>query len=451
MERLSVGISIKMVAKEILMAGLKRVPLAGDAFDVVDNIAKSHETLRMQQRLQEIETGMTSFDRRMRDLVKSEIEQTVLGLGRRDLNGPDFTHHIKNLYDIRQNGWSPALFQGLLERSVHWGELCKNPSHYGSVLADRQALDTSKLQVFIDADKTRILELTPFALHGLLAHQHDDTIRSNIVTSADVWALVDTGTPKQPGKTLPKIGDIITNSLGMTFAWVPPGDSWLGEHYSSSGGDGKPGTTKFTLPRGLWCGVYPVTQAEWQDVMGSNPSHFKGNPRYPVESVSWNDVQKFIEQLNQRTRADGLVNRLPTEQEWEYICRGGPISQDQSKYHFYFARSKTDLTPAPTNDLCSTQANFNGGNPAGSAPQGPYLQRPCDVGLYLPNPLGICDLHGNVWEWTSSQDGSHRVFRGGSWRNHGERCTAANWLSNGPDIRYFDLGFRLLAVPSGKK
>ena len=61
----------------------------------------------------------------------------------------------------------------------------------------------------------------------------------------------------------------------MKFAWVPPGKSWLG------GGGGKPGTQEFTLPQGLWCGVYPVTQAEWQAVMGNNPSHFKGNPRTP--------------------------------------------------------------------------------------------------------------------------------------------------------------------------
>ncbi len=140
--------------------------------------------------------------------------------------------------------------------------------------------------------------------------------------------------------------------------------------------------------------------------------------------------------------------RLPTEQEWEYICRGGPVSKDQSDYHFYFARSKTDLTPAPTNDLSSTQANFDGNYPAGSAAKGPYLERTSEVGLYLPNPLGIYDLHGNVWEWTSSQEGSDRVIRGGSWYDHGSNCTAANRLWVGPGIRCSIVGFRLLAVPS---
>jgi formylglycine-generating enzyme required for sulfatase activity len=236
----------------------------------------------------------------------------------------------------------------------------------------------------------------------------------------------------------------VANSLGMQFAWVPPGDTRLG------GGAGKPGSQKFTLNEGLWCGVYPVTQAEWEAVMGDNPSYFKGNPRYPVESVSCKTVQQFIKMLNQKSAWDGLVYRLPTEQEWEYICRGGPISQDQSKYHFYFARSPDDLTSNPSNNLSSHQANFDGTLPAGSASKGPYLERPCDVGLYLPNPLGICDLHGQVWEWTSSSKGSIRVIRGGSWLDDGMSCTASLrcWnVSRDPD--YF-LGFRLLAVPSGK-
>jgi len=247
-----------------------------------------------------------------------------------------------------------------------------------------------------------------------------------------------------------KVGQVNTNSLGMAFAWVPPGESWLG-----GGSDGEPGTEKFTLKQGLWCGVYPVTQAEWQAVMGNNPSHFKDNPRYPVESVSWNDVQKFIEKLNQQASADGLLYRLPTTEEWEYICRGGPISKDQSKYNFYFARLKSDLTPAPTDDLSSTQANFNGKYPAGSATKGPNLIRPCEVGLYMPNPLGLYDLHGNVWEWTATEwnstDGPCRVYRGGSWEDEAGLCTASQ------QSRKFDpgegepnLGFRLLAVPSVK-
>jgi formylglycine-generating enzyme required for sulfatase activity len=241
-----------------------------------------------------------------------------------------------------------------------------------------------------------------------------------------------------------------SNSLGMQFAWVPPGQSWLG------GGGGKPGTKEFTLKDGLWCGVYPVTQQEWQAVMGNNPSYFRwNNPRCAVETVSYEAVQEFIDKLNKHlSEKDGLVYRLPTAQEWEYICRGGPISQDQSQYDFCFARSKTDLTPNPSNDLSSTQANFNGDYPAGSAANGPFLERTCEVGSYLPNPLGIYDLHGNVSEWTSSlsgvSDGS-RLTCGGSWNAKAVQCAATfRFIGVYPDADD-NRGFRLLAVPFGKE
>jgi formylglycine-generating enzyme required for sulfatase activity len=246
-----------------------------------------------------------------------------------------------------------------------------------------------------------------------------------------------------------KIGDVIeaplTSTLKLKLAWVPPGRSWLG------GGGDRSGTQEFTLPKGLWCGVYPVTQAEWQAVMGNNPSHFGGKPRHPVENVSWDDVQQFLDKLNARLARGGLTYRLPTEQEWEYICRGGPLSQSQSAFHFYFARSKTDLTSAPTNDLSSHQANFDGTYPAGSASKGPYLQTTSEVGLYLPNPLGVYDMHGNIWEWTSSQEGSSRVFRGGCWSFIAEFCTASNRYGNEPGIRNLNLGFRVLAAPSERR
>jgi formylglycine-generating enzyme required for sulfatase activity len=245
-----------------------------------------------------------------------------------------------------------------------------------------------------------------------------------------------------PDPPVRRIGDRMSNDLGMKFAWVPPGKTWLG------GGGGKPGTQEFTLAKGLWCGVYPVTQAEWEAVMGNNPSHFSGNPRCPAEQVSWNDAQEFLRVVNGRLAHRELTYRLPSEEEWEYICRGGPLSSvAQSAFHFYFARSKTDLTPEPGNDLSSTQANFDGNHPAGSASKGPSLQRTSEVGSYPPNPLGIFDLHGNVQEWTSSLEGATQVVRGGSWSHSGAHCTAAHRGRRQPGTRGF-VGLRLLAVPS---
>ena len=141
---------------------------------------------------------------------------------------------------------------------------------------------------------------------------------------------------------------------------------------------------------------------------------------FPVESVSWDDAQEFIQKLNEKERGRGYLYRLPTEAEWEYACRGGATSEEECSYHFYFDK--------PTNDLSSEQANFNGNLPFGKAPKGPYRARPTRVGAYPPNKLGLCDMHGNVWQWCNDPFdpwGSDRVYRGGGWFLDGSRCQAA--------------------------
>ena len=235
----------------------------------------------------------------------------------------------------------------------------------------------------------------------------------------------------------------LTETQSITMGWVPPGNSWLG------GGGGTEGTISFTLDKGLWCGIYPVTQKQWQAVMGNNPSHFKGKPNNPVEMVSWNDVQVFLQKLNAVSSRSSFLYRLPTADEWEYILRGGPISKSQSQYHYYFALSRTDLTAVGSIDLSSTQANFNGNYPAGSGKQGPYLETTTSVGNHLPNPLGMYDMHGNVWEWTSTEEGSDRVNCGGGWFSFGNNCWASNRRGFAPDRRSVNRGFRLLAVHVG--
>ncbi len=212
------------------------------------------------------------------------------------------------------------------------------------------------------------------------------------------------------------------------------------------------------IPHDFYIGMHPVTQGEWQGVMGSNPSHFsrKGDGKdkvkqisdaelkeFPVENVSWEDVQEFIEKLNAHEKNSGWVYRLPTEAEWEYSCRGGAASKEECSYHFYLDQ--------PTNALSSHQANFNGNHPDGDAGKGPYLERTTQVGSYKPNRLGIHDMHGNVWEWCDDlcEGGSDRVIRGGGWYAARPTCRAAYRFSFAPSFRRHDLGFRLALVPSG--
>jgi uncharacterized protein (TIGR02996 family) len=241
----------------------------------------------------------------------------------------------------------------------------------------------------------------------------------------------------------------LTNSIGMEFVLVPRGSFWMG------GGGGKPGDRQVEMPHEFYLGVYPVTQGQWQAVTGTNPSWFSRTgggkhkvkgwfksisdadlKQFPVENVSWEDAQQFIRKLNEREKTVGhWVYRLPTEEEWEYACRGGASSQEGCSFDFYLDQ--------PSNDLSSTRANFNGNYPAGSAATGPYLGRTTKVGSYPPNHLGFYDLHGNVWEWTDSIDGSVRVVRGGSWNYDGSICQAAPRYGHAPTLRINYLGFRL--------
>ncbi len=182
-------------------------------------------------------------------------------------------------------------------------------------------------------------------------------------------------------------------------------------------------------------GVYEVTQAQWRDVMGGNPSKFSGCDQCPVEQVSWNDVQQFITTLNSKT---GKKYRLPTEAEWEYAARGG----NQSRGYTYSGSNDFGL---------AAWCDGNSGSKTHAA------------GQKQANELGIYDMSGNVWEWcsdwygpyTSASDvnpsgaysGQYRVIRGGGCYYLPQGCSVAFRRGNSPDRSFGDLGFRLVLVP----
>jgi formylglycine-generating enzyme required for sulfatase activity len=246
-----------------------------------------------------------------------------------------------------------------------------------------------------------------------------------------------------PGGPLPKT---FTNSLGMEFVLVPKGKSWLG------GGGGKFGDKEVEIPQDFYLGKHEVTQEEWQKVTGVNPSHFsregpgkdavKDIPdadlkRFPVEMVSWNDAQLFLKLLNAQAKEAGWEYRLPKEAEWEYACRGGPLSDRfESAFDFY--------TDRPMNQLLPGQANFE---------HGKGLKRTCKVGAYPPNRLGLYDMHGNVWEWCDDADGpSYRVYRGGgSWGDVSRLCRAVIRYGHPSAGRSWNLGLRVARIPVGKE
>jgi formylglycine-generating enzyme required for sulfatase activity len=174
-----------------------------------------------------------------------------------------------------------------------------------------------------------------------------------------------------------------------------------------------------------------VTQKQWVEIMGSNPSCFKGDDN-PVETVNWQDIQEFINKLNQAT---GKNYRLPTEAEWEYACRGGAKSA-QYKY-------------SGGNDIDAVA--WHSGNSASKTHA---------VGTKTPNELGIYDMSGNVWELCSdwygdynasaqtnpqgATSGTFHVTRGGSWGNEAQRCRISNRGTVTPEDSHSGLGFRLV-------
>jgi len=182
-----------------------------------------------------------------------------------------------------------------------------------------------------------------------------------------------------------------TNSIGMKFVKIPGKDYYMGK--------------------------YQVTQREWKAVMDSNPSHFKGDD-LPVETISWNDCQEYIERLNHK---EGTYKyRLPTEKEWEHACRAGSTTK------YCFGDDEGQL-----------------GNYAWYRDNSGI--KTYTVGTKKPNKWGLHDMHGNVWEWTSTAEGSNsRVVRGGCWLFSAVCClsTLRGWYE--VDTRNLILGIRLV-------
>jgi uncharacterized protein (TIGR02996 family) len=237
------------------------------------------------------------------------------------------------------------------------------------------------------------------------------------------------------------VGPFWTNAVGMKFAWVPPGVFLMGTPENQPEREADETEHRVRLTKGLWLGLHPVTQAQWQVVLGNKPSRFRG-VNLPVESVSWEDCQAFCTALRQW---DGKRYELPTEAEWEYACRAGTMTP------FHFGQA-----------LNGTQANCDGNYPHGTEDKGLDLGRTTVVGSYRPNAFGLHDMHGNVFEWcedyyveekasddvedpvnlkSDRHDG--RVIRGGSWHSSAYGCRSAHRDWRVPAYCYPYLGCRV--------
>ena len=244
---------------------------------------------------------------------------------------------------------------------------------------------------------------------------------------------------------------ILSEDQELELKWIEPGEFTMGspEKIVEGGFLGFGGTVKqagepgrfddeqqhsVTLSQGYWLGKYTVTQGQWESVMGSNPSEFKGRD-LPVDKVSWEDAMSFCRKLTERERsagrlAAGYEYTLPSEAQWEYACRAG-------------------TTGAYAGDLDSMGwYDKNSGNKTHA------------VGTKRANGWGLYDMHGNVWEWcsdwygaypsgyvvdpTGASSGPHRVLRGGGWLHDASSCRSAHRNGYDPGHRFINLGFRLV-------
>ena len=202
---------------------------------------------------------------------------------------------------------------------------------------------------------------------------------------------------------------------------VEGGTFEMGSNDSEAYDDEKPVHSETV--RDFYIGSTEVTQNLWEAVMGSNPSKFHGG-NLPVENVSWNDCQTFCERLSDLT---GRNFRLPTEAEWEYAARGG----NRSRGYKY----------SGSDDIGSVAWYWDNSN-----------SKTHPVASKQSNGLGLYDMSGNVWEWTSdlwsdnynsNRGGSYRVYRGGSWSNDARFCRSASRFNGSLASRYYSLGLRL--------
>ncbi|NEO29821.1 MAG: formylglycine-generating enzyme family protein [Symploca sp. SIO3C6] len=236
------------------------------------------------------------------------------------------------------------------------------------------------------------------------------------------------------------------NNVSLEMVEIPAGSFPMG---SPAGEEARVLTESpqhhVTVPT-FFMGMKPLTQEQYQQLMGQNPSRFQG-PQHPVQGVDSNQAVEFCQQLTQLTT--GRSYSLPSEAQWEYACRAGTTTP------FYFGETiTTDLV------------NYNGNWRYARAPKGVYRQTTTEVGIFPPNAFGLYDLHGNVWEWCADDwhdnydgaptDGSawiggtyrdRKVLRGGSWGVPPHLCRCA---SRDDDFRselfYDSIGFRVVCV-----
>jgi formylglycine-generating enzyme required for sulfatase activity len=265
--------------------------------------------------------------------------------------------------------------------------------------------------------------LKPFAFETLTVNERGEVIKREKKQAKSV--IVDLG-----------------NNINMEFVGIPGGEFQIGSPKTEKHREPDEAPQKLIQIPSFFLGKYLVTQAQWQAVMGNNPSYFKG-ANLPVEKVSWGDCIEFTKKLS---KIIGKPCRLASESEWEYACRAGTTTA------FYCGQT---ITPEI--------ANYNGQITYLLEAKGLNRERTTEVGSFPPNPFGLYDMYGNVWEWCQDNKNSnylgipkngkpwininnYRSLRGGSWLNESYYCRSANRNFDSPNVNLYNYGFRVATI-----
>lgn len=234
-------------------------------------------------------------------------------------------------------------------------------------------------------------------------------------------------------KTVPEKPDFV-NDIGMKFVYIEPGSFIMGSPENEPERYEQEKQHRVTLTRGFFMQTTEMTGEQWTSVMGSNPSHFKNcGDGCPVENASWNDVQEFMEKLNELEGTDSY--RLPTEAEWEYAARAGT----ETAYSF--------------GDDAAVLGEYAWYKENSGGTTHPVAQK-------KPNAWRLYDMYGNMWEWCQDRygkylsddvtdpvgpdKGPYRIIRGGSFVGLARLCRSANRGNWRPGYRVSSIGFRLV-------
>ena len=232
---------------------------------------------------------------------------------------------------------------------------------------------------------------------------------------------------------------------GIELVYIPAGSFLMGTPEGEEGRELGEVLHPVVLTRPFYMGRFEVTQEQWQAVMGTQPSHFSAcGADCPVENVSYLDIQDFLARISV---SSGELFRLPTEAEWEYACRAGTTSP-------FSGGEKLTLADANFDARLESEATFRGA--------------PTPVGIFAPNPWGLYDMHGNVWEWCldwrcayprepardpiGDCDSDLRVIRGGSWYYGSDSARCGLRYTHSPEDSGPSLGFRVVReIPLGQE